>query len=117
MSLIKQKLIEYLINNPSLTEDADYLPDSKRYKIYTEQANQLTDREALEQIHASLEPSELMDFIEALASDCGRIGETINNLIDLQDDIREDMNDKSNRGDVSDYVKNKIREFINMELN
>ena len=44
------------------------------------------------------------------------MGSTINSLIDLQDDIREDMNDKSNRGDVSDYVKNKIREFINMEL-
>lgn len=49
--------------------------------------------------------------------DYTRMGETINNLISLQDDIREDMNDKSNRGDVSDYVKNKIREFINMEIN
>ena len=49
--------------------------------------------------------------------DFERMGETLNSLIDLQDDIREDMNDKSNRGDVSEYVKNKIREFINMELN
>lgn len=46
-----------------------------------------------------------------------RMVEILNTLIDLQDDIREDMNDESNRGDVSEYVKNKIREFINMELN
>lgn len=152
MNIIKERLINYLMDNPSLSEETDYLPDSERYKIYTEQVNAMYDREALEELHEILEPSELMDFIEALVSDIEteryrsdglsdkldtlyegshesdriisqdeykdyvRMGETLNSLIDLQDDIREDMDDKSNRGDVSEYTKNKIREFINMEL-
>ena len=49
--------------------------------------------------------------------DYERMGETLNALIDLQDDIREDMNDKSNRGEISNYSRNKILEFLNMELN
>ena len=69
MNLIKEQLITYLMDNPSLTEEADYLPDAERYKIYKEQVSQLTDREALEEIYATMTGSELMDFIEELVSE------------------------------------------------
>lgn len=83
MNLIKEKLIEYLMDNSSLTEEVDYLPDAERYKIYKEQVSQLTDREALEQFHASLEPSEIMDFIEELVSEVSNEKQRADEAVDL----------------------------------
>ena len=142
MNLIKEKLIEYLMDNPSLTEEADYLPDAERYKIYTEQVIQLTDREALEQLHASLEPSELMDFIEELVSevsnekqradeavnmyettlsDCDASEEKLNNslniAIDYQDMMREAM-ERHNLGVAGQWEEflAHAQAFINEDL-
>lgn len=142
MNLIKEKLIEYLMDNPSLTEEADYLPDAERYKIYTEQVIQLTDREALEQIHARLEPSEIMDFIEELVSevsnekqradeavnmyettlsDCDASEEKLNNslniAIDYQDMMREAM-ERHNLGVAGQWEEflAHAQAFINEDL-
>jgi len=95
MNLIKEKLIEYLMDNPSLSEEVDYLPDSERYKIYTEQATQLTDREALEEIHATMTGSELMDFIEALASEVENERQRADGLSDTLDRMHEGSHEDS----------------------
>ena len=91
MNLIKQKLINYLMDNPSLSEEVDYLPDSERHKIYTEQVNQLTDREALEEIHANMTGSEIMDFIEELMNDVENERQRGDEQFDRAEQLKNDI--------------------------
>ncbi len=104
----RKKLAKKLINKLKfelLKEDLE----SERQR-----ADELSD--TLDRLHdGTHEDSRIIPHDEY--KDFERMGETLNALIDLQDDIREDMNDKSNRGEISDYARNKIREFIDMELN
>ena len=133
MNLIKEKLIEYLMDNPSLTEEVDYLPDSERYKIYTEQVNQLTDREALEEIHANMTGSEIMDFIEELVSDVENekrrgdeqfdMAEQLKNDIDaletvraMQAELKEAVERQAMGVNTFEDVKELINNFIEADL-
>lgn len=49
MNTLRQALLDFFMDNPSLGVDEDYLPDRQRYKFYKEQIETMADDDLIEE--------------------------------------------------------------------